>query len=100
MWLEGKMLMLGHYLQNMHEFKSVVKRLITHSVHFLGGLFGVVVAGDIGESDVLLRCALLVTYFSLHVEADHDLVDHCTDDGTEERGENGNQEPTISSPEE
>ena len=100
MWLEGKMLVLGHFLQNMHEFKCVIKRLVTHSVHFFGGLLGVVLAGDVGESDVLLRCALLVTYFSLHVEPDHDLIDQGSDDGTEKRGKNGHQEPAISNREE
>ena len=72
----------------------------TRSVHFFGSVFGVFVGGDVSESDVLLLRALLVAYFPLHVEADHQLVDHHTDDGAEERGENGHQEPAFSSPEE
>lgn len=71
---------------------------LTRSVHFFGSLF--VVGGDVGESDILLLCALLVAYFSLHMEANHHLVDYHTDDGAKEWGENRHQEPAVSNPEE
>lgn len=87
------------YLQNVHVLKCVAKCL-TQSVHFFGSPFGIVVGADIGEADILLLCALLVAYFSLHVEANHQLVDHHTDDGAKEWGTNGHQEPAASSPEE
>lgn len=75
---------------------------LIRSVHFFGSLFGVgvVVGGDVGESDILLLCALLVTYFSLHMEANHQLVDYHTDNGAKEWGKNGHQEPAVSNPEE
>lgn len=71
------------------------------SVHFfVFFVFGVVIAGDIGESDILLLCALSIACFSLHMETNHQLVDHHTNDGAKEWGKNWNQEPAISSPEE
>lgn len=70
------------------------------SEHFFLSLFRVVVDGDVGESDVLLLCAHPVTYFSLLVEADHQLVDHHADEGAEERGQDGHQEPAVSDTEE
>ncbi|TNN67016.1 hypothetical protein EYF80_022789 [Liparis tanakae] len=42
--------------------------------------------------------AILVAHFSLHVEADHQLVDDHADDGAEERGEHRHQEPAVSHP--
>lgn len=77
---------------------ACVECLMTHSVHFFGCVFGVLVGGDVSESDILLLCALLVAHFSLHVEANHHLVDHHTDDGAKERGKDGHQEPAVSSP--
>lgn len=59
------------YLQRVRVFKCVDECLTTHSVHFFGAVLGVVICGDIGESDILLSRHLLVTYFSLHVEANH-----------------------------
>lgn len=69
-------------------------------MYFFGSIFGFVIVGDVGESDILLLCALLVTYFSLHMEADHQLVNYHADDGAKERGEKGHQEPAVSNPEE
>jgi len=67
-------------------------------VHGFACVIGFVVAGDVGELDALLLEALLVAHFSLHVDADHHLVDYHADDGAKERGENRHQEPAVSSP--
>lgn len=87
------------YLQNVLVFSGAAECLRTRSLHFFGAFFGVVVGGDISEPHVLLCFLLLVAHLSLHMEADHQLVDHHTDDGAEERGEDGHQEPAVSSPE-
>lgn len=66
-------------------------------MHLFGGLFRLVVSGDVGEPHVLLRLGVpAITYFSLLVEADHHLVDDHADEGAEEGGENRHQEPTVS----
>lgn len=81
------------YLQNV-----LLKSLRTLSVH-LFAIFGVfIVGGDVGESHILWLCIFLVALLSLHMEANHQLVDNHTDDGAEERGKDGHQEPTVSSP--
>lgn len=81
------------YLQNVS-----LKSLRTLSVH-LFAIFGVfVVGGDVGESHILRLCVFPVALLSLHVEANHQLVDNHPDDGAEERGKDGHQEPTVSSP--
>lgn len=81
------------YLQNVS-----LKSLRTLSVH-LFAIWGVFVVGrDVGESHVLWLGIFLVALLSLHVEANHQLVDDDTDDGAEERGKDGHQEPTVSSP--
>lgn len=85
------------YLQNVHSVYG--STCVTHSVHFFGGLFGIVCV-DTGESDVFFFCAYFVTHFSLNVEADHQLVDDHSNEGADEWGKNRHQEPTISNPKE
>lgn len=78
--------------------ERVVESLRTLSVH-LFAIWGVfIVGGDVGESHILGLCIFLVALVSLHMEANHQLVDNHTDDGAEERGKDGHQEPTVSSP--
>lgn len=86
--MEGKKAGVHLHLQN-------VCGGLTYSVPLFG-----VVGVDVGESDVFLLRAFFVTRFSLHVVANHQLVDHHANDGAEERGENGHKEPAVSRPEE
>lgn len=69
-------------------------------MHFFGSLFRLFVGSDIGEFDILLRFAILVTCFSLYMETNHQLVDRHTNDGAKEWGKDGHQEPAFSSTEE
>lgn len=73
------------------------KRLWTISVHFFG-VFGIFVGGNAGEAHVLLLHGVPVTHLSLDMEANHQLVDHRTNDGAYEWGKSGHQEPAISFP--
>lgn len=68
------------------------------SVHLFAVLGIVVVGGDVGESHILRFGAVLVlvAFLSLHVEADHQLVDDHANDGAKERSEDRHQEPTVS----
>lgn len=90
---------LSQYLQNAC-FRVCSLISLTPLVHFFGSLFRVFVGGNIGESDILRLLPIPVTYFSLYMEANHQLVDHHTDDGTKEWGKNWHQEPPFSSTEE
>lgn len=63
----------------------------------LFGVLGAVVRGDTGEAEVLLLLpGVPVAHLSLHVEAHHQLVDDHANDGAQERGKSGHQEPAIS----
>lgn len=68
------------------------------SVHLFAVLGVFIVGGDVGESHILRLCVVLVALLSLHVEADHQLVDHYANDGAKERSKDRHQEPTVSSP--
>lgn len=88
------------YLQEVRAFTCVLECHRTHSVHFFGSALWVFVCSDISKSDVLLLCSLLVTRFPFDMEANHQLINDHTDDGTKERSKNGHEEPALSSPEE
>ena len=63
------------------------------------GIFWAVATADISEAHVLLVCSFLISHLSLHMEANHQLVDHHANNSAEERGKNGHQEPALPSPE-
>lgn len=89
------------HLEIAHVFLCALEGLRTHSVCLFGffGILGGIVGADVGEPDALLLCVLLIAYFTFHVEADHHLVDHHANDGAQEWGKNGHQEPALSNPE-
>lgn len=86
------------YLHNGHVIENIIS--LKQSVHVFGFLIGFLIFGDISECDTLLQLAFKVTRFSFHVEANHQLVDHHTHDGSKEWGTDRNQEPPISNSEE
>lgn len=92
-WLQGENAVVCKYLQNVS-----LKSLRTFSVHLFAIFRVFIVGGDVGESHILRLCIFPVALLSLHMEANHQLVDNHTDDGAEERGKDGHQEPTVSSP--